>query len=179
MDIKDHGIGKEIANVVHKYNFEQRVTASCWTDDDMRDISRFLNLTIKQLVGPYPTGIAADEWIASKRALGYQSFSLKYTTIPPDFGLTCQRNLIPLVLWTVDDPGLTIAADKQGITSIITNMPLVMKQALEGTSAVPVQEISIISLSVFSGVLLLVAIVLSCKLARLSRTRKPSYELHT
>lgn len=178
MDIKDHGIGKEIAAVVKKHKFEQRVTASCWTDADMLDISQFLNVTVKQLLGSYPTSRAGDDWIAQQRSRGYQSFSLQYSTIPPQFGLACQRNLIPLVLWTVDDTAVALSADQEGVTSIITNVPLVMKQALEGGALLPMQEIILVTLSVLSGILLLIVLILSFKLARSNRTHKPPYELH-
>ena len=70
------------------------------------DMAYYLNTTTIQKLGSYPVGVAQEQYIEDMKDKGYDSFSLNYASIPEDwnsFSLSCQRSLIPLVLWTVDE----------------------------------------------------------------------------
>ncbi len=121
LDIKDYNISHLIAPLVVQYGMQQRVIASCWVDEVLRGMRSRLNVTTMQFLGSYD-GADPATWIAQKRLTGYTSFSLNYQTVPDAVFSVVRSNLLPLVVWTVDDPSDLLRMKSNDVFAIITNV---------------------------------------------------------
>jgi hypothetical protein len=89
-------------------------------DEVLRGMRSRLNVTTMQFLGSYD-GADPAAWIAQKRQTGYTSFSLNYETVPASFFSVARSNLIPLVVWTVDDPTDLQRMKSADAFAVITN----------------------------------------------------------
>lgn len=118
--IADYNISSLIAPLVIRYGMQQRVIASCWVDEVLAGMRSRLNVTTMQFLGSYD-GADPATWIAQKRQKGYTSFSLNYETVPDSFFSVVRSNLIPLVVWTVDDASDLMRMKSADVFAVITN----------------------------------------------------------
>ena len=130
MDIKVTGIAQQIADVVQKHDMGNRVIASCWSDASAANAQEFLiNGTRIQNLGKYPSDSPDfGAYIDAKQALGYESFSLQYQSLPSGFIQRAAQRQMTTFLWTIDDEAALKAADNA--FGIITNVPRTAKGLL-------------------------------------------------
>lgn len=138
MDLKEDATERfadAVSFLVTKYDMEDRVIVSAWTDS-MRDLfAARLPRTIMQKLGSF-TGNSSDPlpWLDLQRELGYTSLSLNYRSIPPNFFVLAKQRLFSVVLWTVDSPD-DVRLD---VTGIITDDCKLIRASLETNLSVNV-----------------------------------------
>jgi glycerophosphoryl diester phosphodiesterase len=174
LDIKDYNISHLIAPIVIAHGMQQRVIASCWVDEVLVGMRSRLNVTTMQFLGSY-TGTDPGAWIAKKRLTGYTSFSLDYQTVPDAFFSAVRSNLLPLVVWTVDDPAELQRMKSNDVFAIITNR---CRSAIAVVGHEGVLPVFVTGLGVAGGFVLgMTVALLACCWHQRSTKRQHRYDL--
>ncbi len=145
--------------------------ASCWTDEDMLGMRAELNVTTMQLLGSYTGGDDPAAWVAQKRLLGYQSFSLLFTGLPDSIFDIARRNMMPLVVWTVDEPSDLARMQQLGAFAVITNVCKTAISLFEGASPqqYPVWVVAVATAIAFLAGACVAMLICQCKARRAKR----------
>eukprot|EP00761_Pharyngomonas_kirbyi_P003748 gb/GECH01003752.1/.p1 GENE.gb/GECH01003752.1/~~gb/GECH01003752.1/.p1 ORF type:complete len:290 (+),score=60.79 gb/GECH01003752.1/:1-870(+) len=123
MDLKNAAlIGKQIHDVVSKYSFGDRVIASCWREDQVSDIRRYMNATVSQKLSSTLNWSPNDpSFFANLIEGGIRGFSLKRTSFDRLFLRQSHQRLLPVYAWTVDDVKDIITFSEEHVNGLITN----------------------------------------------------------
>jgi len=131
MDLKVEGLGQYIAPIVNELGLQDRVIASCWTDTQVQDISRYMNITVKQkLTGSLPANIT-NSYFSDLLRKGVHAFSVRYDFITAPFISSAHQHAMPVNAWTVDDAGIAEQLITIGVDGIITDDVKLIRDLVE------------------------------------------------
>jgi glycerophosphoryl diester phosphodiesterase len=121
MDLKVENLGAAIAALANELGVQNQIIASCWTSTQIADIGAHLNLTVKQrLTGSVPLNDTKN-YLNSEILRGVQGFSINYGKINAEFVMRSQNRLMPVFVWTLNQPELIQAAINNNVDGVLTD----------------------------------------------------------
>ncbi len=133
LDLKQEGMGRQLAALLKSKPHSDRVIFNCWTDTQVKEVLEYWPGAHIIRLGSAPQEVS-DEWFAKQRALGVEGFSFEDYSISPRFLAAAKRQFMPVFAWTVDDEGRMEINLLRGVWGILTDEPAKLK-ALEAQLA--------------------------------------------
>jgi len=115
-------LGAEIEPILTAADYSTYCIPSCWTLEQAENMKTYLTSSVKQKLGSAPTN-ADESFFSGVIQAGAGGFSASFSTTTPEFVYSAHKRLMPVYVWTVNDPADMEAAFSMGVDGILTDDP--------------------------------------------------------